>query len=58
MTEYEALKKYDEKLNELFPSLTIAGYDFETARTLREISPVTYRDEFINWLDSEGIDLD
>lgn len=57
-TVRQALDAYDEALNEVHGPVMVAGYEFGTSRTLKELDPIAYRVGFHDWLDSEGIDSD
>lgn len=56
-TTTEAYEAYDEALD-AEGTVTIAGYEYEVARALREVDPVAYRCGFNDWADAEGIDTD
>jgi hypothetical protein len=58
MTEYEAMEQFDELLNEIHEPVIVCGYEYEPAQALRELDPIAYREEFLNWCDSEGIELE
>lgn len=56
--EREALERFDEFLDEIHPTVTVCGYNYDPARALKELDPTAYREEFNNWLDSEGLELE
>ena len=58
MTEYEALTAYNEMLNDVYGTVSVAGMEYETARVLAEIDPIAYRTGFNDYCDAMGIDLD
>lgn len=58
LSECEALERFDDFLNEVYPSVSICGYDYDAARAFKEVDPIAYREEFNNWLDSEGLELE
>ncbi len=58
ISEHDALERFDDFLNEVHPSVNICGYDYDAARSLKEVVPIAYREEFNNWLDSEGLELE
>jgi len=58
MNEQKALELYDDFLNEVYPDLIIAGYNYDTAIALKELDPIAYRCGFNDWCDSEGIEVD
>ena len=51
--EYELQAQYDELLDDVYGDVSIAGYSYNTSRTLYEIDPTAYRTGFLDWLDSE-----
>lgn len=58
LTEYDALEQYDEFLDEVYGTVTIAGMEYQTSRALKELDPIAYRTGFNDWCDSESIDLE
>lgn len=50
--ESDAFALYDEMLDELYPTMDIAGIEFEPSRVLKELDPIAYRCGFNDWLDS------
>lgn len=58
ISERESYERFDDFLNELYATVTVCGYDYDPARVLKEIDPVAYREEYNNWLDSEGLELE
>ena len=39
-------------LDEVYGMVKVAGYEYETSRTLQEIDPIAYRVGFNDWLDT------
>lgn len=58
ISESEALQRFDDCLNEIHPVVTICGYDYDPAQALKQCDETAYREEFNNWLDSEGVELE
>jgi hypothetical protein len=58
MTEFEALNRFHQELADTSESIVVYGLEFDSARILRELDPIAYREAFNSWLDLEGIDLD
>lgn len=54
----ELLEMYREFLNEVYPEVTIAGCTFYPDSILEELDPVAYRCGYLDYADSEGIDID
>lgn len=44
---------YDDMLDEVYGTVSIAGYQYSASRSLREIDPIAYRCGFNDWLDAE-----
>jgi hypothetical protein len=53
--EQEAEDRFEEFMNEVYGSVKIGGYTYDTAWALREVDPIAYREEYLAWLDSEGL---
>lgn len=58
ISEHDAHERFDEFLNECWETVHICGYDYDPARALKMCDEVAYREEFNNWLDSEGLELE
>ncbi len=58
ISEYDALVRFDDFLNECWETIHICGYDYDPAQALKQCGPTAYREEFNNWLDSEGLELE
>lgn len=54
--EWEVLERYDEWLDEIHGTVTVAMHEYDTSRALKELDPIAYRGGFNDWLDSEGWD--
>ena len=57
LTEYEALKMFDEMLDECYEPVKAFGLTLYAADTLKTCDPIAYREAFNNWLDSEGLEI-
>ena len=42
MTQYEIMEAYDEMLNDVYGTVIIAGYEYDTAQALKEVDPIAY----------------
>ncbi len=42
MTQYELEEAYDEMLNDVYGTVIIAGYEYDTAQALKEVDPIAY----------------
>lgn len=58
ISEYDALQRFDDYLNDAYPLIDVCGYPQSPARALKEVDEVAYREEFNNWLDAEGLELE
>lgn len=58
MKEYEALKIFDEHIDELHEYVTICGYHYTVSKAFKEIDPIAYEQEFLNWLDAAEIEVE
>jgi len=52
-TERELLERFNEQFNEVFPLVQFGSLHYEPANVLESVDPIAYRQEFLNWLDSE-----
>ena len=52
-TERELLERFNEQFNEVFPLVQFGSLSYEAANVLESVDPIAYRQEFLNWLDSE-----
>ena len=41
-TQYEIMEAYDEMLNDVYGTVIIAGYEYDTAQALKEVDPIAY----------------
>lgn len=53
MSEREAAEAFDDFLDEVYGSVTVAGYTMDTSTVLRSADPIAYRQEFLDWLDAD-----
>lgn len=58
ISEYNAIERFDDFLNEVHPLVHICGYYYDAARALKQCDEIAYREEFNNWLDSEDLELE
>ncbi len=56
LTEQEAEQRFDEMLDDVCGVVKIAGYEYNTSHALKKLDSIAYREEFLNWLDSEGLE--
>ena len=42
MNDYEIEQAYDEMLNDVYGTVMIAGYEYDTSRALKECDPIAY----------------
>lgn len=58
ITEHAALERFDDFLNDCWEMVHICGYDYDPAQALKQCDETAYREEFNNWLNSEGLELE
>lgn len=56
--EYEAKAQFEDEMRELFPTVTIMGYEMDQIDILKDCDPVAYYQEFYAWLDSNDLTTD
>ena len=49
-TDYELHVMFDEFLNEVHGTASIAGMTYDTARVFKEVDPTTYSVSFDDWI--------
>jgi hypothetical protein len=42
LTDYELEQAYNDMLDDVYGVVTIAGYQYETSRALKEVDPIAY----------------
>jgi hypothetical protein len=52
LQDYELEELYKESLDEIYGTVKVAGYEYDTSRALYELDPIAYRVGFSDWLDS------
>lgn len=57
MTESEALRKFDEFIDETNAEVVVLGAAYNASKALKKTDPIAYREAFNNWCDMEGIEL-
>ena len=57
ITEYTALERYDDMLNETCGMIEIGVMVFDAAQIIKNLDPIAYRCGFNDWLDAEGLEL-
>ena len=51
--EYRAYELYDQMLDDCYGIVSVAGYDYDTSRLLREVDQTAYRVGFNDYCDGE-----
>jgi len=49
---YEAVKLYDEMLDDAYGWASVAGFEFETSLALKTLDPIAYREGLFAYVDS------
>lgn len=50
LSESDAEERFDDMLDEVYGTVSVAGHEFNTSRALKELSPTTYRCEFADYV--------
>lgn len=58
ISERDALERFDDFLNEIHETVKCGELEWDMSRVLKEMDPTAYRCGFIDWLDSEGLELE
>jgi hypothetical protein len=58
LSERDAIKMYEEYLNDVFGNVNIAGLEYTTSYALKEVDPTAYHQGYLDFLDNEGITTD
>ncbi len=51
--DWELSDRYDDFIDECYPTVEIMGMTYPASRTLKEVDPIAYRVGFNDWIDSE-----
>jgi len=55
ISKYEALKMYDDFLDDVYGEVSVAGFKYFTSNILNAVDPVAYHQGFLDWLDMEEL---
>lgn len=58
ISESDALKRYDEMLDEIHGTVKCGELEWNMSRVLKEMDETAYRCGFSDWLDSEDLELE
>lgn len=58
MTEWEALDRFEEDLNDCYGDIDVCGMKYEPARVLKLVDPTAYRYAFLDFIDAECIQIE
>jgi uncharacterized ferritin-like protein (DUF455 family) len=58
MNEEQATELFNEFFNEVIGDVKIGNLTYEASRTLKEVDPIAYHQEFLNWMDFEEIEIE
>lgn len=48
--------QFDEMLDEVTAPFTMGDLSYPASQVLKEVDPIAYRQEYLNYLDAEGLD--
>jgi hypothetical protein len=54
----ELIDQFEEMLNESNEEIHIGTLTYQASEVLKKTDPIAYREAYLEWLDSEGIDED
>lgn len=54
--EYQLYERFDDMLNDVYGTVSIGEYEYNTAYALQKMDSVAYEEDFRNWLDNEITD--
>ena len=57
IAEWQAEERYEELLDEVYGTVTIAGIEFDTGRVFKAMDPIAFRCGMLDWADAEGIEI-
>ena len=55
--EKQALEMFDEMLDECFDRFKLGSLEYCASNVFKAVDEIAYRQEFLNWLDSENLEL-
>jgi len=55
---YECYDEFDNFLNDVYGVVTVAGFEYDTARVLKEVDETAYRCGYNDWIDGELIEIE
>lgn len=58
LTEAQALDLFNSTFDDCYPNVTFGSLNYLPSHVLRTVDPIAYRCAFLDWLDSESIDID
>jgi len=53
LTDNKLHELHDSDLDEIYGTVTVAGYEYDTARALKSLDEVAYNESFNNFIDAE-----
>ena len=58
ISKSDAEDQFDDFLDEVNEDIHIGNLTYTTSQVLKEVDPIAYREEFLNWLDAENLTTD
>ena len=52
VSKSECIELFNEYLDDCFPLVSIAGYEYSASEALKSIDPIAYYQEYVNYLDA------
>ena len=56
ISERKLEEMFNEYLDEVYGSIIVAGYTYQTSDVLKDVDPIAYNEAFRDWLDVELTD--
>jgi RNA-splicing ligase RtcB len=54
--EHELEEIFMEFINDNYGTVELFGIEYDYARVVKDVDPSSFRQSFLNWIDSEGIE--
>ena len=53
LSERDLYSRFNDTLDEVFETVSIAGYEYSVSQAFKQVDLIAYEEEFKNWLDEE-----
>ena len=55
-SEQDMADQFDEMLDEVYGTVSVAGVEYDTARALKDLDPDAYRGGMLDYIDGTGVE--